>query len=153
MLKYTNYQLSFAEIPEETNICINISNCPNHCPDCHSKWLWNDAGYDLTTDTIDDILNSKNAELATCIVFMGGDVDPKSVFELAKYIKGKYSSLKTGWYSGAETIADGAVDVFDYIKIGPYKKEYGSLNFETTNQRLYKIEKRKLINITEKFWL
>lgn len=153
MLKYTNYQLGFAEVPEETSICINISNCPNHCPDCHSKFLWNDAGYELNEEVIDDILQSKDAALATCFCFMGGDAEPKRVWELSDFIREKYQNIKTAWYSGAASMDINAIQHFDYIKIGPYIKEFGSLNLETTNQQLFKIVDGELIDITNKFWL
>ena len=46
------------------------------------------------------------------------------------------------------------VDNFDYVKIGPYMEEFGPLNKETTNQRLYKITKpdNKIDDITYMFW-
>ena len=153
MLKYTNYQLTFSEIPEEVTLCINISNCPIHCKDCHSKFLWRDSGYELNEEVIDDLLSCRSADLCTCICFMGGDNDHETLFKLAKHVKEKRPNMKTGWYSGLEEVTEGATKVFDYIKVGPYIAEKGSLNFETTNQRLYKIENNELIDITKRFWL
>ena len=37
MLKYANFDIVFQEVPEEVTLAINISNCPNQCPGCHSK--------------------------------------------------------------------------------------------------------------------
>ena len=61
-----------------------------------------------------------------------------------------------------ETIpTDLNLDYFDYIKVGPYKKECGPLDNPNTNQRLYKINKVTeedgqdnviLEDITSKFW-
>lgn len=31
MVKYTDIQVTFREIPDEITLCINISGCPNHC--------------------------------------------------------------------------------------------------------------------------
>ena len=39
MLKYLNCQVTFAEVPDEISLCINITNCPNRCPGCHSPEL------------------------------------------------------------------------------------------------------------------
>jgi len=39
MLKYTTAQVVFSEIPDEITLAINLSNCPIHCPNCHSKEL------------------------------------------------------------------------------------------------------------------
>ena len=48
MLKYTTCEVTFAEVPDEINLCINISNCPNNCKGCHSPWLKEDNGTPLT---------------------------------------------------------------------------------------------------------
>lgn len=153
MLKYTNYQLTFSEIPEEVTLCINLSNCPIHCKDCHSKFLWGDNGTELTEDMIDLMLESKNADLCTCVCFMGGDNDHEALFKIAKYVKERKPEMKTGWYSGLEEADKRGLEFFDYIKTGGYDAEKGSLKFETTNQRLYKIVDKEMIDITNKFWL
>ena len=50
------------------------------------------------------------------------------------------------------------ISIFDYIKLGPYKKELGGLDNKNTNQRLYmKVDGNELnatfIDITSKsFW-
>ena len=44
MLKYANFDIVFQEVPEEVTLAINISNCPNQCPGCHSKYLWENKG-------------------------------------------------------------------------------------------------------------
>lgn len=44
MLKYVNGGVVFQEIPDEVTLSINISNCPCHCPSCHSQYLWKDIG-------------------------------------------------------------------------------------------------------------
>ena len=38
-MKYTDTQVTFSEFPDEIALCINISNCPWHCPGCHSPEL------------------------------------------------------------------------------------------------------------------
>ena len=37
MLKYANFDVVFQEVPDEVTLAINITNCPNQCPGCHSK--------------------------------------------------------------------------------------------------------------------
>lgn len=153
MLKYINIGIVFQEIPDEVTLSINISNCPCHCPGCHSSYLWEDTGTALDESAIDHFVSLYGEEI-TCICFMGGDAEPESVDKLAKYIRSNYRSITTGWYSGKGKIAE-SVDIanFDYIKIGPYMKELGGLKSPTTNQRLYKIkEGRELTDITNLFW-
>ena len=59
MLKYTTAQVTFRELPDEVTLCINISNCPIHCPECHSKELWGDIGTDLTIEEFLDIADKE----------------------------------------------------------------------------------------------
>ncbi len=73
MLKYIpeDTSITFAEIPDEICLCINISNCPHKCPGCHSKYLQTDIGKVITDEVLHDlIVNNKGI---TCVVFMGGD--------------------------------------------------------------------------------
>lgn len=156
MLKYLNTEVTFAEIPDEITLCINITGCPNHCEGCHSSFLWEDVG-ELLSDSILDIIIPKNKGI-TCICFMGGDGDPKKLNFLAKFIRKNYPDLKIAWYSGKEKIS-GEIQLsnFDYIKIGPYIKDLGGLDNPNTNQKLFLIEHSSensytLKNITSKFW-
>ena len=89
MLKYVNTGVVFQEIPDEVTLAINISNCPCHCPGCHSHYLWEDIGLPLDTDAIDQFVDQYGTDI-TCISFMGGDADPKAVNSLAQYIHEYY---------------------------------------------------------------
>jgi anaerobic ribonucleoside-triphosphate reductase activating protein len=155
MLKYYNSMVVFEEIPDEITLAINITNCPCHCPGCHSKYLWEDIGTELTNDEIDSLIE-KNSGI-TCVCLMGGDSDHVSVNNVAKYMLSKHPGIKVGWYSGFSEIPN-EIDInnFDYIKVGPYIEECGGLDKETTNQILYKVEHSylfsSLVNITNKFW-
>ena len=68
------------------------------------------------------------------------------------YIK-IYFPIKIAWYSGRQELSkDINLNNFDFIKLGPYIEELGPLNNKTTNQKFYKIEENKLIDITNLFW-
>ena len=84
---------------------------------------------------------------------MGGDAEPDKINTLASFIINHYNSIKVAWYSGRQELSN-HIDLcnFDYIKLGPYKEEFGPLNSRTTNQRFYKVSDGELINITSKFW-
>jgi len=145
MIKFTETEVTFSEIPEEVTLCINISNCPIHCPDCHSKHLWDDIGTPLTTSAIDNLIKSNDG--ISCVCFMGGDANPFAVLKLAKYVKHTYPSLKIGWFSGSvledleSFLGKDYDDIIhlDYFKVGPYVKSKGGLDSKTTNQVLYKV--------------
>ena len=153
MLKYVNTGIVFQEIPDEVTLAINISNCPCHCPGCHSRYLWEDIGLPLDTDALDDFVAKYGSDI-TCLAFMGGDADPKSVNLLAQYIHEEHPQFKVAWYSGRLRIPS-AVNKqdFDYIKIGPYIQHLGPLKKPTTNQRLYRqTDTGDFEDITTRFW-
>ncbi len=153
MLKYVNTGIVFQEIPDEVTLAINISNCPCHCPGCHSHYLWEDIGQPLNTDAIDAFIDQYGRNI-TCIAFMGGDGDPKGVDMLAQYIHEEHPQYKVAWYSGRVRITSAVNKTdFDYIKIGPYLKHLGPLKQPTTNQRLYRQnDTGEFEDITSRFW-
>ena len=153
MLKYVNTDVVFQEIPDEVTLAINISNCPCHCPGCHSHYLWEDIGLPLDTDAIDAFVTKYGKDI-TCLAFMGGDGDPKGVNMLAQYIHEEHPQFKVGWYSGRLRIPPVVKKTdFDYIKVGPYIRHLGPLGKSTTNQRMYKQNNAGTFDdITERFW-
>ena len=150
MLKYVDTLVTFSEVPDEISLCINISNCPCHCKNCHSSYLAQDIGTELTFNEVRKLIK-KNSGIS-CIAFMGGDSEPERVNALASFITNHYQ-LKVAWYSGRQELSK-EIDLqnFDFIKLGSYKEEFGPLNSKTTNQRLYKVSDGELIDITSKFW-
>lgn len=153
MLKYVNTGVVFSEIPDEVTLSINISNCPCHCPGCHSKYLWADEGTPLTLEELLRMADEQG-EAITCVCFMGGDREPKAVENLSKELHSHRPRLKTGWYSGRSMLPrDIETSSFNYIKLGPYLAHLGPLNSRRTNQRLYKVASDgKLSDITSRFW-
>lgn len=85
MLKYVGYDIVFREIPDETTLAINISNCPCHCPGCHSSYLAEDIGEPLTITRIEKLINENKGITAIC--FMGGDNDPKLINHYAGLVR------------------------------------------------------------------
>lgn len=165
MLKYVNYDIVFQEFPSEVTLAVNLSLCPNGCPGCHSAYLQQNVGEELTAERLFSLLADYDGEV-TCVGLMGGDNDPAAVDTLCGEVKRKYGEqLKTGWYSGHQQLPHGfCPEAFDYVKLGPYRADFGPLNSPTTNQRLYRVhhdvsgegseaDKRKdLEDITNAFW-
>lgn len=157
MLKYSNYEVVFAEVPDEITLCINITNCCFLCTNCHSPWLREDNGTPLTYVELTKLIK-ENVGIS-CVCFMGGDKEPWEIARLAKLIKEDFPKLKTAWYSGGTNVTN--TNCLDYIKVGPYIEEFGPLNNKTTNQRMYRIIPfvdiegnwcEQLTDITFKFW-
>ena len=150
-LKFINSEVVFQEIPDEITLAINISGCPVHCTDCHSKFLWENTGTELNLFTLNNLIISNTG--ITCVCFMGGDAEKEYVKTLASFVKSK--GYKTCWYSGTIISTDEIFlfgEYFDFIKTGQYIEKFGPLNNKTTNQRFYSISGKTITDITEKFW-
>lgn len=150
-LKYLGVSIVCAEVPDEIALAINISGCPHRCNGCHSQYLWEYKGNNISDDLEDIIYHLK--EYITCVCFMGGDQNMKELGGLLREVKD--SGLKTCLYSGLDDIKpfSSFIDsgLLDYIKIGSYKSELGSLGEPSTNQRMYEVSDGKLTDITYKF--
>ena len=92
MIKYVNTQLGFREFPDEVALLINISNCPNNCPGCHSSYLAQDIGEVLNEQALDDLIEEYSG--ITCIGFMGGDNDHLTLAKLFSYDSPAYIFTK-----------------------------------------------------------
>lgn len=151
MLKYVDTKIVFQEIPDEVTLAINISGCPCNCRGCHSSYLAQDIGEPLDLQHLTNLIDSNKG--ITCVCIMGGDANPSEVDDIAQDIKKYYPELKVGWYSGRQELSN-SIDLFnfDYIKLGPYKEEFGPLNSRTTNQRFYKVSGGELVDITSRFY-
>lgn len=162
MIKYYPESVSvvFEEIPDEVTLAIEITNCPGHCEGCHSPWLREDIGEELTPETLRRLIDENRG--VTCVCFMGEGKDPRALKYLALSVRLRSDyPYRTALYSGRNEVEKEYDTYFDYIKVGPFIPAKGPLNKETTNQRLYKIEERfgtdfdvETIrhDITYKFW-
>lgn len=149
-IKYVDEMICFQEIPDETTLSFSISNCPHHCPGCHSSYLAQDVGIPLEA-VLEERLEFYEG-LITCVLFMGGDDEAQRNSLLRCNEKCKKRGLKTALYSGAEDLPDDVWIKFDYVKIGPYIEQLGGLASSTTNQRLYKKQGEYWKDITYRFW-
>ena len=146
-MRFVSYDIVFQEVPDEVTLALNISGCPIRCAGCHSPHLWEDTGYELDEQAIDSLLADYGGDI-TCVALMGGDADVEGVYRLTRHIR--QCGLKTAWYSGRQSLPeDCPIEIFDYIKTGPYIAALGGLKSPTTNQRLYRIGKQgKMTDIT-----
>ena len=149
MIKYKDYFVVFEEIPNRISLALNITNCQNMCVGCHSPELRLDGGVELTNGEMDNLIEKNYG--VNCVLFMGEGKDMERLLEIAQYVKNKYD-IAVAVYSGRNDVEDIYFKVFDYVKVGEYKIEYGPLNARTTNQRLYRISNNVINDITSLFW-
>ncbi len=151
MLRYHNFDIVFAEIPDETTLAINLTGCPNRCPGCHSPHLQREAGRKLDERELAALLD-RYGRTVTCVCFMGGDAAPEEVERLARWVHRTWPRLRVGWYSGREQLPEGvSPEAFDYIKLGPWIEACGPLSSPSTNQRLYHVVDGRMTDITARF--
>lgn len=150
MLKYVDESVVFEEIPDMVSLAVSISGCPYNCSGCHSDYLRQDIGTELTTDEIDRLI-ARNSGI-NCFLFMGDAGKFDEISKLARHIRKTHPDLKIAVYSGSDTMPDQYKTGFDYVKTGGYMEDAGPLNSETTNQRLYINSDTGLIDITNQFW-
>ncbi len=152
MIKYVPQATSVVleEIPGKVSLAIDITNCPMRCPGCHSPFLQTDTGEELTTDILDALIADNFG--VNCILFFGEGQDDGSLLDLAWHIRDHYPNMEVALYSGRPEVPNTYWRVFHYIKTGPYIEKLGPLNSPSTNQRLYKVEGHRRIDITSQFW-
>ena len=149
MIKYKDSYIVFEEIPDRVSLAVNITNCQNNCIGCHSPELRLNNGEELTEEIIDKLIKENYG--IDCFLFMGEGKDYSRLMELVRYIKENYS-IKVAIYSGRDKVEIEYYGLFDYVKVGEYKSEYGPLNDKNTNQRLYKISDNICEDITHLLW-
>ena len=167
MIKYVPEMTSVVmeEIPDRVTLAVDISNCRGNCIGCHSPFLKEDVGEELTPEIIDSLVDANFG--VDCFLFLGEGRDPDRLLELAAHVRGL--GLIPALYSGRREVDGPYWEVFDYIKVGPYIPEYGPLNDTRTNQRLYRALRadesapegaefrmrasgRRFVDITSRFW-
>lgn len=144
-MKYNNVSTVFAEIPNRVSLCFSITRCQNRCDGCHSPELRGDVGEELTERVIDSL--SDKIRRCNCVLFLGEGDSKEELIRLASYVKVKFGK-EVALYSGRDSVEEDLFEIFDFIKVGSYRKELGSLKEKTTNQRLFYHGE----DITELFW-
>lgn len=137
MIKYLNYAVTFAEVPDQASLCINITNCPHRCPGCHSPELRQDIGKDLEL-SLPTILQKFGGDV-TCVCLMGegNDIDALCRCLAAIHRAGLLTCLYTGHDRPSAVMQ--AIPYLDYLKLGPYDQSLGGLASPSTNQRMYRL--------------
>ena len=141
---YYNFQVVLQEVPGEISLCFSISGCNKHCDGCHSPFLWKEGnGSVLTKEVYTSILNQYE-NLATCVLFMGGEWHQKELIEMLQLAKIK--KLKTCLYTGENAVSEEIIDHLTWLKTGMWKQELGGLESRLTNQLFINVTTNKKLN-------
>ena len=139
MLYYSEPQVVLQEVPGELSLALSISGCPMRCEGCHSAPTRNPKhGTPLTSLELERLLN-ENKHIS-CVLFYGGEWQPKELQDLFEYIKKSYD-LKICLYTGRklEDVPKNLMPLLDFLKVGEYIEKLGGLESPNTNQRFYKL--------------
>ena len=125
MIKYVPQMTSVVieEIPDRVTLAVDISNCQGNCVGCHSPFLKEDIGEELTAEVIDKLVADNFG--VDCFLFLGDGNNTTEICELARYIQNNHVTVDTAIYSGYDLILNEYLGCFDYIKVGKYIEEYG----------------------------
>lgn len=141
--------IGLIEVPDEISLCLIIQGCPLNCKGCHSQDNKINKDKELTFEELQNLIYTYKNKI-TCVCFLGGEWETKNLIVFLKYIKSQ--NIKTCLYTGLDNFDNwGVISNLDFLKIGSYKEEFGGLSEKTTNQKFYKIEGSKKIDITKKF--
>lgn len=146
----------FQEVPDEVSISILVAGCNHGCKGCHSAFSWDEkSGFYLDEQYFLNLLTKYN-ELATCVLFLGGEWELKELEKFLSIVKTK-TKYKTCLYTGAELDffigkKEEVLKNLDYIKTGKWDSSLGGLNSELSNQKFYTL-KNGIVekDITSKF--
>ena len=134
------------EIPDRVTLAVEISNCRGSCPGCHSPFLKQDLGVELTPQAVDKLIADNFG--VDCFLLLGEGADPQALLGIAGFLKKFHPEVARAVYSGRTEVEPEIYAAFDYVKVGPYVEALGPLNEPTTNQRLYYHGE----DITFRFW-
>ena len=148
ILHYSVESIVWQEVPGETSLAYTLTGCPVGCKGCHSVDTWPvGSGTPLHPQDFAARLNQYQG-LITCVLFLGGEWQPKALLTLLKMTKA--AGLKTCLYSGFETVADELRQELDYLKTGPWIAALGGLDNPNSNQRFIKLATSEVLN--KQFW-
>ena len=134
------------EIPDRVTLAVEISNCRGSCPGCHSPFLKQDLGVELTPAAVDKLIGDNFG--VNCFLLLGEGKDLQALLGIAEHLRRTYPEIERAVYSGRTEVEPEVYAAFDYVKVGPYVEALGPLNEPTTNQRLY----YHGADITFRFW-
>jgi len=141
---YYDFQVVLQEVPGEISLCFSISGCKLHCEGCHSPFLWKEGNGNLLTLKTFTSLLKQYKNLATCVLFMGGEWHENELINMLQ--KAKDYNLKTCLYTGEEVISEEIKKHLNFLKTGRWKQELGGLENSKTNQKFIHVKTNQKLN-------
>ncbi len=141
------YDIELLSVPHEISLAFAIYGCPLACCKCFWAKLKNTPTFTLDNKVYHEILENYQ-EYVSCILFFGGEWHQEQLVERLKVAQSL--NLKTCLYTGLTEVSPKILTHLNYVKIGPYREEYGGLNYPTTNQKILNLDTNE--DITHLMW-
>ncbi|GGX17900.1 anaerobic ribonucleoside-triphosphate reductase activating protein [Aquimarina muelleri] len=141
---YYSFQIVFQEVPGEISLCFSISGCTIRCKGCHSPYLWKKNSGSLLTVSLFETLLKQYANLATCVLFMGGEWHNEELIVFLKLSKKR--NYKTCLYTGEDQVSIELLAELTWIKTGKWNPSLGGLENKKTNQKFIEVKTNKILN-------
>lgn len=147
--------ITLNEVPGHIAFYVEIGECTQRCPGCHSPHLWKYVQHKTSfEDLIRKILDAKE-EGADAVVLMGGTTNGLTEGTLKAIIQIISCVLPVALYSGSDNIGEDMKYLtqtdLTWLKTGSYKESKGGLRNPETNQRFFVKQNNKIKEITEVF--
>lgn len=141
---YYDFQVVLQEVPGEISLCFSISGCNMRCEGCHSPFLWKEGNGSLLTKEVYTSILNQYQNLATCVLFMGGEWHPEELLAMLQLAKSK--NYKTCLYTGEKTISESLKSQLTFLKTGKWKQDLGGLESSFTNQNFIEVKTNQKLN-------
>lgn len=141
---YYDFQVVLQEVPGEVSLCFSISGCPLRCKGCHSPFLWKEGAGTLLRKENYLLLLNQYKDLASCVLFMGGEWYEEDLVEFLKTANSK--GYKTCLYTGEEQVSKFIINELYWLKTGKWEASRGGLNCSNTNQKFINVKTNSIQN-------
>lgn len=141
---YYDFQVVLQEVPGEISLCFSISGCPLRCEGCHSPFSWKEGNGELLTIEKYKSVLDQYSNLASCVLFMGGEWHSIDLIELLKLAINK--NYKTCLYTGEDQVSNTILNELTWIKTGKWTQELGGLDNKNTNQKFIEVKTNTVLN-------
>lgn len=145
-MKLLRSDIVFKEHPWHISLALSITQCKFTCKNCHTPELQQDIGIELTEIMLREFLVEYQNYIDN-VIFMGG-YEPDNYSRLVKFLNIIHDyNMKTTLWTGYDEVNPEVLECLDYLKIGRYIEERGTLGSIGSNQRYFVVKTKQEIKI------
>lgn len=151
LIPLVDFGFTFNEVPDKLAFFLELGECSQNCPCCHSPELQEDLDTKTPIEDIRELAEQAIDDGANAIVVMGGTTSRNlSRDSLVSLLRELSCVAPTCLYSGSPDEEEDKKIAEEgdctWLKTGPYIDALGGLQSTRTNQRFYHRHYAKTIN-------